>query len=168
MFLVLTYERIKLNAAAKNWWKKNRKKLIWGSINKHQIKTLPEASCKLWSHISNLQKKLLINLLRHFITKMGEILAFLIILGFRATLHHNHKFPTFFPSKNPVTPAANKGPLIVMSLLVAAVLTQSVERAPACRGGGCRLIQVLKIFKTRMNDLPLAYQRVDFEARMTT
>ena len=80
---------------------------------------------------------------------MGEILVFLIILGFRATLHHNHKFPTFFPSKNPVTPAANKGPLIVMSLLVAAVLTQSVERAPACRGGGCRLIQVLKIFKTQ-------------------
>ena len=80
---------------------------------------------------------------------MGEMLVFLIILGFRATLHLNHKFPTFFQSKNPLTPAANKGPLIVMSLLAAVVLTQSVERTLACKGGGCRLIQVLKIFKTQ-------------------
>ena len=43
------------------------------------------------------------------------MLVFLIILGFRATLHHNHKFPTF------------------LSLLTAAVLTHSVERWPAER-----------------------------------
>ena len=65
--------------------------------------------------------------LTSFFHENGEMLVFLIILGFRATLH-NHKFPTFFQLKHPVTPAANKGPLIVMSLLAAAVLTHSVER----------------------------------------
>ena len=161
MFLVLTYERIKPNATAKNLMKKKLKKLIWGSIKKYQIKTLPEASCKLWSHISNLHKKLLINPLHHFFTKMGEMLVFLIILVFRATLHHNHKFPTFFRLKHPVTPAANEGPLIVMSLLAAAVLTHSVERSSAerwrrrCLVYWLHILLVLVLLKSKMVSLTL-------------
>ena len=96
---ILTYERIKPNAALKIWWKKNRKNWFRAPLKSIKLRHFRKQVANYDLIFRMYRKKLLINLLHHFFTKKGEMLVFLIILGFHATLHHNHKFPTFFHLK---------------------------------------------------------------------